>query len=103
MKRYQTIEDDDERVIRDGEVLTTSVSLLDSAQKAVAFDAVAARARIADAHARYRHDLCNRWRGPASEQKLKQAPASPSPTPSPLKTADQAYREYDERLANRWR
>ena len=79
-------DDDKKKVIGDGETVTMSVSLMDSTQKSVAFDAVAARQRIADAHEKYRRDLGNRWRDPPSGQKAKQAPASPSPSPSPPPT-----------------
>jgi hypothetical protein len=101
MKMLKLNDDEDKKkVIRDGEVVTMSMSLMDSTQKAVAaFDAVAARQRIVDAHEKYRRDISNRWRGAPAPNLT----ASPSPMKTVTTDAATAYRVYDQTVANRWR
>ncbi len=82
------LNEDEDRVARDGEVMRVPIILMDSTQQAVANDAPAA-----DPYELYDRRVSTAWRRPP-------APARQPAVPS---AAADAYAAYDARITSAWR
>lgn len=106
----QKIEEDEDKILKDGQVLRVPLTFMDSEQRRVAAQNSAALdplqdhrphfARLSNEDAKRREEmqakadaaLSARWRSPTQDAKA----AAPPP-------AKASYASYDQRLSNRWR
>ena len=88
------IEDEDD-ILKDGEIYRVPLTMMDSAQKAIASDPRArltfAKDRAEQAYARYCTDLDDAWRGEKNKADHREL------------TADQAYEEHRAWLHSSWK